>query len=259
MIKFNKWIFSFSVVLLSQMSAKAFLINESMTAQSSQLEDLNLYFKNYTPIQLKAYKTGLDIEITSNMTGFLQSEGAKKADDCASNLRSGFYLRAQAAQSIEGSDDFEQDIVMGSGSTCVVASNSKEILDTLFSQSFLLATIKGVTDVQVFNDKNVICQQSSVFPFGKSNFCFKLNAAGNDNQLVVRISHLRNNSGASYNVLFQESVILIKRIKENAFRVSSYNIGRGPDIPLHGFALKIIQSEQKKYFDKLNEYFGTPN
>jgi hypothetical protein len=256
---FNRWKLGLVLILLSQLKVNAFMIYSEMIERPSQFNDLNSYFNQNTSQTLQSYKNYLDQVVAQNMKRFLQLENAKKPGECTTNTQATFYNGSSASQELLiGAAAFENDIVIGSGSTCLKAPSAKNILDVLFSENFLLATIKGVSTVQIYNDKNVICQQNSVFPFGKANFCFSFTAAGDQNHLVVRISHLENNPGASYSVYFQEGLILIKKIKENTFRVSTYNIGRGPNIPFHGLALKVIQTEQTKYFDQLNAYFGTP-
>ena len=148
-------------------------------------------------------------------------------------------------------EDFESEALRIETMDCLGKLDHNKVFATLMSDSFQKKSVSGLQDMQSDQTNNLVCQKTSIFPIGKSSYCFTQNIWQNENTYVIQSFNETNNAGASSPVYFREVFTVIKKMSSGDVLLYNLAIGRGPDLPFHSIVKATVRNQQQSMIQQL--------
>jgi hypothetical protein len=137
---------------------------------------------------------------------------------------------------------FEEEMLRLESVDCLPALDLEKVVQTFLSDNFQKKYIDGLKFSSTDADHNWMCQRTSVFPLGNSDYCAKISIwEGEDEVILYSLNELNNNT-PSAPVYLRAMVTVFKKLSQGQIILYNLTYGRGPDLPLHG----IVKSRAAK-------------
>jgi len=148
-------------------------------------------------------------------------------------------------------EEFESQALTVESMDCLGQLNIHKVFSTLLSDQFQKKSVSGLQSILTNETTNQVCQQTSVFPIGKSDYCFTQNIWKNDTTYVIQSFNELNNNKPSAMVYFREVFTVIKQLKSGEVFIYNIVLGRGPDLPMHFIVKSTVKSQQQTMIQQL--------
>lgn len=148
-------------------------------------------------------------------------------------------------------EEFESQALTVESMDCLGKLNIHKVFATLLSDQFQKKSVTGLQSIHTDETTNQVCQQTSVFPIGKSDYCFTQNIWKNDTTYVIQSFNEINNNKPSAMVYFREVFTVIKQLKSGEVFIYNVVLGRGPDLPMHFIVKSTVKSQQQSMIQQL--------
>lgn len=146
---------------------------------------------------------------------------------------------------------FESELLKIQSVDCLPQIELKKVVGTFLDDNFQKKFIYGLTDSQSLESENSVCQKTSVFPLGKSEYCYENRIWKNENTVIIISMTTSLDSRSSAPVYFRTIATAFKQLSSGQIMMSTLTYGRGPDMPFHGMVKSVAKSQHQKYIDGL--------
>lgn len=146
---------------------------------------------------------------------------------------------------------FEEHLLQIDTLECFSNVDVHKAFNTIMSKNFQLEYISELKNMQVDETTNRICQDTYVFPVGKSSYCFTLNIWSDGKSYVVHSYNELNRGNPSAPVYFREAVTVLMQLDNGKLAAYVGALGRGPKLPFHSIVVNTVESNQKKLLNAL--------
>lgn len=254
------------VIASLNLNAKAWVINQGDLDQ--WLQSLSPKSSVYAELEKFYTDQGIDIhnpEVQNHIQTFVQKNHQlflSKVDQILKNSNQP-NLKCHSDSVIDFldrftnlkiGDEFESEALRIETMDCLGKINHHKVFTILMSDEFQIKSITGLQDVTSDQSTNLICQKTSIFPLGKSNYCFTQNIWQDATTYVIQSFNESNHSSASSPVYFREVFTVIKKMTNGEVFIYNLAIGRGPDLPFHSIVKATARNQQQSMIQSLIEY-----
>lgn len=168
--------------------------------------------------------------------------------------RSQFYVQfnENLSQSQQASErEFESQLLRLESLDCLPGLDLQRVVTTYLSDSFQLKYINGLKFSQSDEKNNWVCQRTSVFPIGNSDYCARFHIWQNENMVVVFSLNEVNNNSPKAPVFFRAVTTVFKKMKDDSVLIYNLTYGRGPALPMHSIVKSLAAKQHKPFIEGL--------
>lgn len=253
----------FSILVASTSTAHAWQIQTgdfnqwvaSIKPIPSVYEQLDVYFR-----ENQSDNRNQQVSYVQNLPELLKERSMREmidalaAYDSATSCRTFFnagFIGKLFTTSPSFVKDFEKEMLRVESASCLGAKNLDSVFNVLMSDEFQKKTIMGLEKITSDLQTNRVCQDISVMAIGRSNYCFTQNIWKDTENFVIHSYNESNAANASAYVYFREMVTVIKKLKTGEVVVYNLTYGRGPNIPFHSLAIRLIKGQHPTFINEL--------
>jgi hypothetical protein len=253
----------FTVILAASQNSYSWNIStDTFSNWSSALQpapgvytELAQYFKdqdiNETSAEVQKYLPAFTLQIHQD---FLQKVNSILVDSENPNLKCSSQTEINFPNRITNfkiGADFESEALNVESMDCLGKLDINKVFTTLMSDEFQKKSVNGLDQIITDESTNQVCQKTSVFPIGKSDYCFTQNIWKDESTYVIQSFNELNRNNPTAPVYFREVFTIIKQLTSGEVFIYNVVMGRGPDLPFHSFVIKKVKSQQQDMIQQL--------
>lgn len=234
----TNWMNSLSPAKSVSSEVEKYFTDENINAKSA---DIQTYIQQFIQYNHQVFRNNV-IQVLQN--------SSKNQVKCLADTKIEFLNKTS---NMKIGQNFESEALYIESMDCLGFIDHHKVFTTLLSDSFQKKAVSGLQNISSNQNNNLVCQQTSVFPIGESNYCFTQNIWQDENTYVIQSFNESNAPNASAPVYFREVFTVIK--KTNSGEVFIYNLalGRGPDLPFHSIVRATVRNQQQSMIEQLIE------
>ncbi|MBC7420713.1 MAG: hypothetical protein H7328_08290 [Bdellovibrio sp.] len=146
---------------------------------------------------------------------------------------------------------FEEGFLRIESLNCLGKLNLDKVFKVFMSNEFQQKTIQGLKKITSDENKNIVCQETSIFSIGKSSYCFTQHIWKNDSKYVIHSFNETNAPGIDAAVYFREVITVFEQLPSQDIVVYNLAYGRGPDLSFKSIVKGVIKSQQESLITEL--------
>jgi len=233
---FNTWFNNLSPKNSVYTELEKYFVDQDMNSKAA---DVQSYIQNFVLTNHQSFKNSVLQLLQNSSSSNLKCHSDSEIDfpENITNIKIG--------------EDFESQALRIETMDCLGKIDHNKVFSTLMSDAFQKKSVSGLQDMQSDQSNNLVCQKTSIFPIGKSSYCFTQNIWQNENTYVIQSFNETNNNGASSPVYFREVFTVIKKTSSGEVFIYNLAIGRGPDLPFHSIVKATVRNQQQSMIQQL--------
>lgn len=221
---------------------------EKLPSNPSMATSLNLYFTNQ--FQNNSKSEYLDTLFSYFKNDLLDNLDLSNLETCDPLLKLDFDSSLTQSPKKE-ERNFESNLLRIQSIDCLPNLEIKKVVGTYLDDSFQTKHIYGLVESRSSASKKSVCQKTSIFPFGKSEYCYENHIWKKDNTFVIVSLTTSTNPENSAPVYFRAVASAFSLLSSGQVKMSTLTYARGPELPMHGMVKNIAIKQHKIYIQGL--------
>ena len=224
---------------------------EQVTFNEKAQEQLAPFFRQRNRAELEAYGTAVFEIYKKQLT-----DGMKKwnmeGEACA--LQSRVEFASDLTRSGRSDEqEFESEILKMESLDCLVKAPLEKTVALFLSDSFQLRGFPDVKASKSDETTNMVCQKTSVFLLGDSEYCTRNFMWRNDSTVFILSVNEYNGARVSAPVHLRLVTTVFHKMADGRLKMYNLTMGRGPDLPMHSLVKSMAAKQHKAFIEKFTE------